>query len=119
ADAHPVLGHRGVDRRPRLVDVEEGAVDGGDRVLPVGTARHDVAGGATGSDLACVADVNRQGIRGEVGGEDVAVVPSAVLETGEVRQFEARGDAFGLRGAEDRTVLSEVFVAGRGGEARR
>ena len=111
ADAHALPRHRGVDRCPRLVDVEERAVDGGHGLLPLGSARHDLAGGTGAGDLSRVADVHRQGVRGEVRGEHIAVVPPSVLETGEVRQVESRSHAFGFDVAQCRPVPAEVVLA--------
>ncbi|RCS89410.1 hypothetical protein CIK63_08815 [Brevibacterium aurantiacum] len=69
-------------------------------------------------DRAGVADVEGQGIRGEIGGENVSVVPATVLKTREVRDLEARCDPLRLGGAEDRLVFAQILIAGRG-SARR
>nr|WP_231947753.1 hypothetical protein [Jiangella sp. DSM 45060] len=100
-------------RRAGVVDVEEVAVDPGDRP---GLVHHDARRLAVG-DVLAGQQVAGDGRVGEVGGEDVLVVPAGRGDGGQLAQRDAGPDLLGPVHQLDRVVRQRRLVLCCGGHA--
>ena len=97
AHSHTLRGDGRVDRSVGMVDVEEGAVHGGDGLLPARTRAHHILQRGAAGDGSVIDHVHAQRLLGEIRGEDAALHPAAILEPRERGEVQARRHPVGIR----------------------